>query len=258
VPCLVVVHVIGGMKDLKAVAKSLGITDKRLVFAGDAFDAAAVTTKCYDAPPKGLSAKPIAHFQSVRFLRLGALLQKLDLPVFVSDIDLLLQRGVADLLERCANDDVVLNENGASMHAGSRLTANLLLVNPTENAARFLRFLRASLERALSGAEVSRWIDQLALLLARHHLWLRGDAARIGYFDTNTDINNVMYPSYQENPFRFLSLYHGFDTSSLEGVTALPEKTKGIGAAAPGRTRRSGSAASKKGRGGISKRVKRT
>jgi hypothetical protein len=26
-----------------------------------------------------------------------------------------------------------------------------------------------------------------------------------------------MYPSYQEHPFRFLSLYHGFDTSSLEG-----------------------------------------
>jgi hypothetical protein len=25
-----------------------------------------------------------------------------------------------------------------------------------------------------------------------------------------------MYPSYQEHPFRFLSLYHGFDTSSLE------------------------------------------
>jgi len=40
--------------------------------------------------------------------------------------------------------------------------------------------------------------------------------AQIGYFDTSSDINNVMYPSYQEHPFRFLSLYHGFDTSSLE------------------------------------------
>jgi len=25
-----------------------------------------------------------------------------------------------------------------------------------------------------------------------------------------------MYPSYQAHPFRFLSLFHGFDTSSLE------------------------------------------
>jgi FkbM family methyltransferase len=223
VPCLVVVHVIGGSKDLKSVAKSLGIKDKRLVFSGDAFDAASVTTKCYDAPPKGLSDKPIAHFQSVRFLRLGTLLQKLDLPVFVSDIDILLQRGVADLLDRCSEDDIVLNENGASMHAGSRLTANLLLVNPTDNAARFLRFLRASLERALSGPEVSRWIDQLELLLARHHVWLHGDT-QIGYFDTNTDINNVMYPSYQQNPFRFLSLYHGFDTSSLETAPSVAQK----------------------------------
>ena len=28
----------------------------------------------------------------------------------------------------------------------------------------------------------------------------------------------MMYQSYQANPFRFLSLFHGFDTSSLEGV----------------------------------------
>jgi hypothetical protein len=76
------------------------IKDKRLVYSGDGFDAAAVTTKCYDTPPKGCIAKPVAHFQSVRFTRLNAFLQKLKLPVFVSDIDLLLQRGMKDLLER--------------------------------------------------------------------------------------------------------------------------------------------------------------
>jgi hypothetical protein len=25
-----------------------------------------------------------------------------------------------------------------------------------------------------------------------------------------------MYPSYQDNPYRFLSLYHGFDMASLD------------------------------------------
>jgi hypothetical protein len=30
-----------------------------------------------------------------------------------------------------------------------------------------------------------------------------------------------MYPSYQEHPFRFLSLFHGFDTSSLEDPRVL-------------------------------------
>ena len=215
VPCLVILHVIGGTGQLREVVKSVGVRDKRLIFTGDRFDAEGVTTKCYDSPPKGRIAKPVAHFQSMRFLRLGSFLQKLKLPVFVSDIDLLLQRGVKDLLQRCAHADVVFNENAASKNAGSRLTANLLLVNPTENAALFLRFLRSYLERALSKSEVTRWIDQFALVLARHHL-SRQENPRIDYFDTNTDINNVMYRSYQEHPFRFLSLYHGFDTSSLE------------------------------------------
>ena len=221
VNCLIVVHVIGGLTTLKDVAKSVGISDERLIFAGDAFDAAAVTTKCYDAPPKGLSSKPLAHLQSVRFQRLGALLSKLKLPVFVSDIDLILQRGVADLLDRSAGADIVINENAANTNAGSRLTACLMLVNPTRNAGLFLRFLKAYLEKALGQAEVSRWIDQFGLLMAHHHLMLHGKRPRIDRFDTSSDINNVMYTSYQEHPFRFLSLYHGFDTSSLESDTRV-------------------------------------
>jgi tetratricopeptide (TPR) repeat protein len=216
VSSLIVVHVIGGAGQLKVVAKALGISDERLILSGDAFDAAGVTTKCYDTPPKGLITIPVAHFQSVRFLRLGALLDKLKLPVFVSDIDLILQRGVKDLLQRARSTDVMFNENRLNTNAGSRLTANLLLVHPTKNAALFLRFLRAALEKALAGAEVSRWIDQFVLLLARHHLVRHGRAPEIGSFDTDSDINNVMYTSYQAHPFRFLSLYHGFDTSSLE------------------------------------------
>ncbi len=236
VPCLIILHVIGGTGHLREVVKSLGIRDKRLIFTSDAFDAEAVTTQCYDSPPKGRIAKPVAHFQSIRFLRLGSFLQKLKLPVFVSDIDLLLQRGVKDLLERCANTDVVFNENADSKNAGSRLTANLLLVNPTSNAALFLRFLRSYLEQALSGREVTRWIDQFGLMLARHHLSLHANNPRIEYFDTNKDINNVMYTSYQDHPFRFLSLYHGFDTSSLEdNPKVLGEKVKQARAKRPAR-----------------------
>jgi hypothetical protein len=217
VPCLVVVHVIGGAQRLKAIAKAVGVKDKRLIFCGDAFDAGAVTTKVYDAPPKGLIAVPVAHFQSVRFLRLGALLRQVGLPVFVSDIDLLLQRGVEDLLRSTADADVVFNENTLSIHAGSRLTANLLLVKPTPAGLALMDFLRAYLETVLDGVEVTRWIDQVALMLGRHHLAFQAPDAKIAYFDTETDINNVMYTSYEAHPFRFLSLYHGFDTSSLEG-----------------------------------------
>src|SRR6185436_9030537 len=127
-----------GAKQLKAVAKSLGIADKRLILTADGFDASRVTTKCYDTPPKGLIKIPVAHFQSVRFLRLGALLDKLQLPVFVSDIDLILQRGVKDLLQRARSTDMMFNENEGNTNAGSRLTANLLLVQPTKTAQVFL------------------------------------------------------------------------------------------------------------------------
>ena len=216
VPFLIVCHVIGGAGRLSAIARSVGFDDAHIIFAGDHFGAASVTTHCFDAPPKGRSERPIAHFQSIRFLRAGGLLEALKLPMFVSDIDLLLQRGVADLLDRHVDMDLVLNENLISKAAGSRITANLLLLNPTAKTDVFLRFLRGYLERALAGAEVTRWIDQLGLILAWHHLMIRHSDARIGYFDTNADINNVIYPSYREHPFRFLSLYHGFDTSSLE------------------------------------------
>ena len=216
VSSLVIIHVIGGAKRLAQAVATVGVQDERLVFVGDDFDAGSVTTRCYDAPPKGLIALPVAHFQSVRFQRLGGLLDTLGRSIFVSDIDLLLQRGVSDLLEQWTKADVVFNENWNNLAAGSRITANLLLVNPTPNAAVLFNYLRAYLDDRLGRQTVTRWIDQVALLLGRHHLMRHAPDAVLGCFDTTSDINNVMFGSYQEHPFRFLSLYHGFDTSSLE------------------------------------------
>ncbi|THD80511.1 MAG: hypothetical protein E7812_07195 [Phenylobacterium sp.] len=216
VPFLVVIHVIGGRGQLQRIASTVGVEDERLVFTADAFEAGAVTTRCYDAPPKGLIEKPVAHLQCVRFQRLGALLAKLERPVFVSDIDIILQRGVADLLDAQGHVDLVLNENELTFNPGSRLTANLLLVNPTEHGRAFVAALAAYLDEMLTRPTVTRWIDQVGLTLARHNLRAHAPAAKIGYFNTRSDINNVMYPSFQEHPFRFLSLFHGFDTSSLE------------------------------------------
>ncbi len=217
VPFLVVIHVIGGVDKLAQAAATVRVEDPRIVFTGDDFDASAVTTRCYEAPPKGLMTIPVAHYQSVRFQRLGALLDLLQRPVFVSDIDLLLQRGVSDLLERWVGADLVLNENEANTQAGSRITANLLLARPTPATAIFLNWLRAYLDQRLAGEAVTRWIDQVALNLARHHLALHAPDAQVGFFDTASDINNVMFSEYVPgHPFRFLSLYHGFDTSTLE------------------------------------------
>ena len=237
VSSLIVLHVIGGARQLRDIIKGLDISSNRLFFTADTIDAASIKTRCFDAPPKGLSKLPIAHFQSMRFLRVGALLQKLQLPVFVSDIDLILQRGVSDLMRQFAGHDIVLNENRHSGDIGSRYTANLLLLNPTENTAIFLRFLRAYLEKALNAREVSRWIDQFGLMMARHHLLRRRADALIGHFDVSSDINNAMYTRYQKNPYRFFSLYHGFDMSSL------PQQAK---ARAPRMTVRSREAVSRR------------
>lgn len=217
VPFLVVIHVIGGAERLAQAAATVRIDDPRIVFTGDAFDASSVTIKCYEAPPKGLIEIPVAHYQSVRFQRLGALLDLLQRPVFVSDIDLLLQRGVADLLEQWTDADLVINENERNMQAGSRITANLVLAHPTSATSVLLRWLRAYLDDRLSRPVVTRWIDQVALNLARAHLAVHAPGAKVGTFDTNSDINNVMFKEYVAgHPFRFLSLYHGFDTSTLE------------------------------------------
>jgi hypothetical protein len=79
-----------------------------------------------------------------------------------------------------------------------------------------MSYLRNYLGEMLRRPEVTRWVDQFGLLMARHYIHKKARRANIGYFNTQTDINNVIYPSYQENPFRFLSLYHGFDVKSLE------------------------------------------
>jgi len=216
-PFLVIIHVIGGSDRLAQAAATVGVNDPRVIFTGDAFDATVVTTRCYEAPPKGLIEIPVAHYQSVRFQRLGGLLELLQRPVFVSDIDLLLQRGVSDLLERWADADLVINENERSTQAGSRITANLLLARPTPATMVMLNWLRRYLDERLSRETVTRWIDQVALNLARHHLALHVPDARVCAFDTMSDINNVMFSEYVPgHPFRFLSLYHGFDTSTLE------------------------------------------
>jgi hypothetical protein len=140
--------VIGGSEQLREVAASVGIRDKRLIFSNDAFDTERVTTQCYDGPPKGRSAKPVAHVQSMRFLRLGAVLKTLKLPVFVSDIDLLFQRGVKHLMERSTAADVVFNEKYEHHECRFAVHSQSLAGEPDGQCGAFLALLAQ-----LSGAD---------------------------------------------------------------------------------------------------------
>lgn len=210
VPARVVLHVIGGDADA-------AVCDPRVTVTKDDFNAAAITTRCHDSD--GPRAIPVAHLQSIRFAQAELWLARTGLPVIVSDIDVILQRGVADLLARHAGDDVVLNRNEASRAFGSHLTANLAMFMPTVAGRAFAADLRGYLDRALARPDVTRWIDQCGLQMVWHAHACAG-RTRFAWFDTGSDINNVIYPRWVPNPFRFLSLFHGFDMDSLPPIAA--------------------------------------
>jgi hypothetical protein len=207
-PVVILVHVIGGAAALPELIRLMDMPDPRIFYSADDFAPGSVTTQCHDSD--GPRALPVAHFQCTRFAMARRVLMELRLPVLVSDIDAVLQRGIAGLLARFEGCDVVLNRNEASTAFGSHITANLLLAYPTAPGLGYLAELQGFLEAALAAPHVTRWIDQCGLQAC----W-NVSAARFGWFDTSADINNVMYPRWMPNPFLFLSLFHGFDMASL-------------------------------------------
>lgn len=212
-PCLIITHVIGGETRLAELAGHFGFNSEHVVLTADAFDVGAVTTECIAEPKNMPITKPIAHFQSVRFQLAEHFLATLDLPVMAADIDSLVQWGMGKLLDRLPDSDVLLNRN--NMALGSHITANLVLIRPTRNGRLFSNFLRQYLDLALQGEKVSRWIDQIALLMVRNHMMMHHPDTIFGYFDPRTDINNTMMRRYEPLPFRILSLYQEFDLTTL-------------------------------------------
>ena len=215
VSALVIVHVIGGQKRIKKIAQEIDVADDRFVLSCDDFDASAVASRVYDAPSQPQTDKPIGHYQCARFRVASLLLYGLQLPLFVTDIDLMLERGVADLLVTHGDKDMVLNENWAVVQFASRLTANLLLLFPTDRSRRYIQFLANYLDVSLEPMELPKFVDQIAMLVARHHVQRLYPDVRIAYFDVDADINNCVFPYYMEHPFRFLSLYQKFDLTTL-------------------------------------------
>ncbi|MEO5364483.1 MAG: hypothetical protein H7838_12785, partial [Magnetococcus sp. DMHC-8] len=217
VPFLVIVQVIGGMGRLPEMAHTIGIDDPHLILAADDFQPdtiRAITWKINEPTP---IRTPLVYYQSARFLWLGYLLEQFNTPVIVADIDQLLQRGLRDLLEGFAQCDVVFHERPHGVKIADRLIANLLLVYPTATGRLFTQFFRYYLGWALQNAEhrgaYAYFLDQCALLMARHHLLWMGQP-RLDRF-AKLDINTGMYGAYEENPFRFFSFYSGFDMASL-------------------------------------------
>ena len=221
VPALIIIHVVGGNHHLQSVASTVGIHDSRLIYSGDSFDPNTIRSVTSNTTSRKISRdlSLIVYYQSARFLWLGYILESVSLPVIVTDIDQLLQRGIQDMLAKYAKMDVVFHESPCNKMASSRLIANLLLINPTRNGTIFARFLRHYLNTALHHVENTgfgaAFLDQGGLLMAYHHV-LQVANPNIGYFELY-DINSGMYHAFEETPFRFFSFYTGFDIKTLPG-----------------------------------------
>ena len=197
--CMVFVCICAPVEQLAAITAGLGIDDRRLIFCCDDFHPDAAERQVFFPTPSAPSSVPGVYYAASALLRMDQLLQQLGLPVFVTGIDTVLQRGVVDLLERCGHADVVLNRMGSQAALGSQLVNNLVLTFPTENGLLFARFLKTYLGGHLALPVQPAYLDQLDLHMAKHHLMANGSAPKIEYFD-ESDIINIMF-SHQN--FRF-------------------------------------------------------
>ena len=219
VPFLMIIHVIGGINRLQTLVAGVGLTDDRLIYCADSFNPETIQwlTSRSDGDRLTHELSLVVYYQSARFLWLEYMLEQCSLPLLVTDIDQLLQRGIKDMMDHYLDHDIVFHEHFGSQKMSSRLTANLLLVKPTKAGILFARFIRYYLKLAFQDAH-NRGIgtyfkDQEALLMAQHHV-LQFTTPKIGSFG-QFDINHHMYKTYEKTPFRFFSMYSGFDDETI-------------------------------------------
>jgi tetratricopeptide (TPR) repeat protein len=197
--CLVFVCACVPKGQLAGLVRHLGIDDRRLILCSDDFDPQARDFQILSQNEGEPLHTAGIYYASSALLRMDCLLESLGLPICVTGIDTVLQRGVADLIETFAACDVVLNRLGASQLLGSQFVNNLVLTYPTANGLLFARFLQAYLGGHVARTVQASYLDQLDLHMAKHHLMARGAAPAIGYF-AETDINNIMF---NHDNFRF-------------------------------------------------------
>ena len=203
-------HVIGGIDSIGQIAESVGIDDPALVYSGCGFDkekyaSLSAISSAGDVP----GTRP--YYQSARYIWLGFILEQFRLPTLVSDIDMLLQRGIKDLIDSNSGNDTVFRRSGDYIFG--HFAANLLLVNPTDSSISFARYLRYYLEKTLLSEGVPIGIDQLSLLLAHTYMSRTGNP-RFAEF-SQEDNNNILTTNYRPNQYRFFSLHSWFDTSVI-------------------------------------------
>ena len=215
ISCMVFVCVSGPKSRLLQHVRSLDLNDPRVIFCSDDFPVEFDISELYFNDE--VKPRPIAgpYYASIGLLSLHVLLPALSIPIFLSGVDTVLQRGVRDLLERCSGKDIVLNLMSTNFTMESRVVNSLVLVYPTVSAMTAAGFLSNYLGSALRKPRQPGFFDQLALLMTSHHLNKNGLGEGIGYFE-EYDMNNAMFTRDNVKnhrnylaKFRFVNIFSG-------------------------------------------------
>ncbi len=213
--CLIFVYICAPKERLIEISSRARIKDPRIIYCSDDFDPSATHWRLFTMERKEPLNVAGIYYASSGMLRTDTLLQHLGLPVCVTGIDTVLQRGVKDLIERFRGSDVVFNKMGSHVMLGGQLVNNLVLIYPTENGSLFINFLKSYHAPHVAQIDQPVYLDQLDIHMAKHHVMVNGNAPVIRYFDP-LDINNDMfnhlnYRNYLERmrSFRFLNMFVG-------------------------------------------------
>lgn len=195
----------GGWAKPEDLADIIRVTDPRLIFCVDDFMDNG--EYCVYGPDIKHSGKIPHQYACCGLLNVEKLLSILNIPIILSGLDTVLQRGVADLLEKYHDADVVLNKVDKGHRLGSYFVNSLELINPTPIGKAFARFIGGYVGNMLSARLQPFAIDQQCLVLAWQNILYRYPEAHIETF-SEFDVNNVMFNT--ENIQDHIDLYEKF------------------------------------------------
>ncbi len=231
---LVFICATGAWDTAEQAARMLGVRDERLIFCTDGFRDLPDTYRIYthadikedDAYPVTL---PISYYASVGLLHLRIFTDLFGIPMFLSGMDTILQKGVAELLDRTKGCDLVVNKSFGT-HLSSTYINSLQLVYPTANSRLFAAFIQQNLGQAILKHEQPFAMDQFYLYMGILHLAANGSEVRIERFD-EFDVNNCMFGTdtvgiHREHlkKFRFVNIFNmGKGDQALHGSEVLDD-----------------------------------
>ena len=211
--CIIMICICTPKENILKAIKDIGIDDQRIIYYSDDFDVSAKEYVTFTSETGKSLAGAGQYYAVASHMRADYVINYLRLPVFITGIDTVLQKGVVELLEQFNNCDVVFSMGSPKFLIGSQLINNIVFINPTQNALLFIQFIKKYLGRNLSQKLQPAFLDQLDIHMAKIHLMARGDNPVISYFN-EFDINNMMFThsDYWNNQdlvkrYRFLNMF---------------------------------------------------